>query len=129
MITLENIRKYCLKKNGKISEEFPFDEEILVYKVFGKMFLLTNVNEVPLSINLKCDPERAVELRERYPSVQPGYHMHKKYWNTVDVDGSMPDATVYDLIDHSYDQVVRGLPFKQQQIIAGKKSAVKKKIL
>lgn len=106
----EDVRRYCLRKRGKITEEFPFDEEVLVYKVHGKIFLLTNVDELPLSMNLKCDPERAVELRERYAAVRPGYHMHKKYWNTVTADGTVPDDVLYGLIDHSYDEVVKGLP-------------------
>ncbi len=118
MIDLESIREYCLKQPGKITEEFPFDEEVLVFKVYNKIFLLTNVNAVPLTVNLKCDPERAVELRERYDDVKPGYHMHKKYWNTVDLSGSLPDRLVYEMIDHSYEEVVKKLP----------KSAVKKNV-
>ena len=120
MIHLESIRNYCLQKQGKITEEFPFDEETLVFKIFGKMFLLTNVNELPLSMNLKCDPERAVELRERYPAIQPGYHMNKKWWNTVDADGSIPEKLVYELIDHSYDEVVKKLPKKIREKIKAK---------
>lgn len=112
MIDLESIRDYCLQKQGKITEEFPFDEETLVFKVFGKMFLLTDVNELPLSMNLKCDPERAIELRERYPAITPGYHMSKTLWNTVDVDGSIPEKLLFELIDHSYDEVVKKLPKK-----------------
>lgn len=111
-MNLDDVRTYCLKKKGKITEEFPFDEETLVFKVFGKMFLLTNVNEIPLSMNLKCDPERAIELRERYPAILPGYHMSKTLWNTVDADGSIPESLVYEMIDHSYDEVVKKLPLK-----------------
>jgi len=84
------------------------------------MFLLTNLNELPLSMNLKCDPERAVELRERYPAIQPGYHMNKKWWNTVDADGSIPEKLVYELIDHSYDEVVKKLPKKIREKIKAK---------
>lgn len=120
MIHLESVRNYCLQKQGKITEEFPFDEETLVFKIFGKMFLLTNLNELPLSMNLKCDPERAVELRERYPAIQPGYHMNKKWWNTVDADGSIPEKLVYELIDHSYDEVVKKLPKKIREKIKAK---------
>lgn len=116
---LESIRCYCLKKKGKISEEFPFDEETLVFKVFGKMFLLVNVNKIPLSINLKCNPERAVQLRERYDAIEPGYHMNKKYWNTVTVNGTIPESLAYELIDHSYDEVVKKLPAKLKVKIAG----------
>ncbi len=119
---LDSLRRYCLKKKGKITEEFPFDEETLVFKVFGKMFLLTNVSGIPLSMNLKCDPERAIELREKYDSVTPGYHMNKKLWNTVDVDGSIPDKLVYELVDHSFDEVVKKLPKKFKEKIPGKHS-------
>lgn len=123
MIDLESIRDHCLKKEGKITEEFPFDEEVLVFKVFNKIFLLTNVNAVPLTVNLKCDPERAIELRERYEDVRPGFHMHKKYWNTVDLSGSLPDRLVYEMIDHSYDEVVKKLPKS-----AGKKQVKAKQV-
>lgn len=118
MINLETIRIFCLKKKGRITEEFPFDEETIVFKVFGKMFLLANVNEIPLSMNLKCDPERSLELRERYPAIKPGYHMNKKWWNTVDVDGSIPESLIYELINHSYDEVVKKLPVKLRTKIA-----------
>lgn len=110
MITLESIRNYCLTKKGIITEEFPFDGETLVFKVFGRMFLLINVNNIPLTVNLKCNPERAIELRERYDAIQPGYHMNKKLWNTVGVDGSLPETLVYELIDHSYNEVIKKLP-------------------
>ncbi|MFA6469804.1 MAG: MmcQ/YjbR family DNA-binding protein [Bacteroidota bacterium] len=115
------MRDYCLSKEGNITEEFPFDEETLVFKVFGKMFLLTNVSEIPLSLNLKCDPERAIELRERYPAVSPGYHMNKKFWNTVTADGSLPEKALYELIDHSFDEVMKKLPNKIRERAGGKK--------
>ena len=83
-----------------------------MYKVEGKMFLLAMVNEQPLSINLKCDPVYALELRERYDAVTAGYHMSKKHWNTVVLDGSIPVGEVLKMIDHSYEQVVKGLPLK-----------------
>lgn len=118
---LDAVRNHCLSKPGNITEEFPFDEETLVFKLFGKMFLLTNVNEIPLSMNLKCNPERAIELRERYPAVKPGYHMNKKMWNTVDADGSLSSRLVFELIDHSYDEVMKGLPKKIQEKIVGEK--------
>ena len=122
MISLDSVRKYCLHKAGKITEEFPFDEETLVFKVNGKSFLLTNINEVPVSMNLKCEPERAILLREKYEAIRPGYHMNKKYWNTVDVDGSIPEKLIYELIDHSYDEVVK----KFSQKMRAKLSASKK---
>ena len=107
-MNLETIRTYCLKKKGKITEGFPFGEDVLVFKVNGKMFLLARVEQHPSSINLKCDPELAGELRERYEAVQPGYHMNKKYWNTVQIDGTIAQREIFEMIDHSYDQVVKG---------------------
>lgn len=112
MMDLASVRDHCLAKPGAVTEDFPFDEEVLVFKLFGKIFLLTNVNGVPFTMNLKCDPERAIELRERYPAIEPGYHMNKKRWNTVTVDGSLSDAKVRELIDHSYDEVAKRLPKK-----------------
>jgi predicted DNA-binding protein (MmcQ/YjbR family) len=103
------IREYCLKKKGKITEGFPFGEGVLVFKVEGKMFLLMNLDEHPLTMNLKCDPELAVDLRERYEAVRPGYHMNKVHWNTVVLDGSIPPQELRTMIDHSYEQIVRGL--------------------
>ena len=107
-MNIEVIRSYCLKKRG-VTEEFPFNEETLVYKVMGKMFVLIPLEKIPLQINLKCDPEIIEELRERYSSVQPGYHMNKKYWNTIFVDGSLRDELILEWIDNSYDLVVVGL--------------------
>lgn len=96
-----------------MTEEFPFDEETLVLKVMGKMFALSNINEFN-SINLKCDPENALELREKFQAVQPGYHMNKKHWNTVLIDGSIPDTLLRQWIDESYQLVVVGLPKTQK---------------
>ena len=107
-MNIEQIREYCLKKKG-ITEEFPFDEETLVFKVMGKIFLLASLETIPLQINLKCDPEFAVELRERYESVLPGYHMNKKHWNTVIVDRNIPSKEIIEWIDHSYELVVNSL--------------------
>ena len=109
-MNIEDLREYCLSKKGT-TDAFPFDEDILVFKVMGKMFCLTSLSE-PDSINLKCDPEKAIELREQYPSVQPGYHMSKKMWNTVVIDGSVSKKLLKEWIDHSYDQVVAGLTKK-----------------
>ena len=108
MMNIEQIREYCLRKKG-VTEEFPFDEETLVFKVMGKIFFLASLEKIPLQINLKCNPEQAIELREEYESVQPGYHMNKKHWNTVVIDGSIPLKKLYEWIDHSYDMVVSGL--------------------
>src|SRR5690606_21110433 len=88
---------------------FPFGDEVLVFKVMGKMFALTSIERLPLSVSLKCDPERAVLLRERYPAVQPGYHLNKAHWNTVELDGTVPDGTIRSWIDESYELVVRSL--------------------
>lgn len=109
-MNVEQFRSYCLAKRG-VTEEFPFGEETLVYKVMGKMFALADVTLFE-SINLKCDPEQAVELREEHPAVQPGYHMNKKHWNTVLMDGSLPDKLVKNWIDNSYNLVVASLPAK-----------------
>ncbi len=104
------IREYCLSKKG-VTEELPFNETTLAFKVMGKIFVLTSL-EGALALNLKCDPAKAVELRENYPAVQPGYHMNKKHWNTVYVDGSMREELITGQIDHSYDLVVAGLTKK-----------------
>jgi predicted DNA-binding protein (MmcQ/YjbR family) len=97
---IESLREYCISKKGA-TESFPFGEETLVFKVSGKIFALVNLYG-DLSINLKCDPELAIELRERYASVTPGYHMNKKHWNTVYLDGTVPDKEICSWIDHSY---------------------------
>jgi predicted DNA-binding protein (MmcQ/YjbR family) len=104
-MNIDLIRAHSLKKKG-VTEEFPFDETTLVFKVMGKMFLLASLDSIPLSINLKCDPERAVELRERYEAVLPGYHMNKTHWNTVIIDGSIPDKFIIEWIDDSY-QIIK----------------------
>jgi predicted DNA-binding protein (MmcQ/YjbR family) len=107
-MNIEAFRRYCLKKPG-VTEEFPFDETVLVFKVGGKIFALTDVDTFE-SINLKCDPERALELRERYDFVQPGYHMNKKHWNTILITGAVPDSFLQGEIDASYALVAAKLP-------------------
>jgi predicted DNA-binding protein (MmcQ/YjbR family) len=109
-LNVEQFRSYCLAKRA-VTEEFPFGEDTLVFKVMGKMFALADVT-VFESINLKCDPEQAVQLREQYPGVLPGYHMNKKHWNTVLMDGSLPDKLTKNWIDDSYNLVVASLPAK-----------------
>jgi len=104
-VNLESFRNHCLKKKG-VTEEFPFGVDTLVFKVAGKMFALTNIESFE-SINLKCLPEDAVQLREQYSAVQPGYHMNKKHWNTVIMDGSVPDKLVKEWIDQSYFLVAK----------------------
>ena len=107
-MNIEQIRDYCIMKKGVI-EDFPFDEETLVFKVAGKIFLLASLESIPLQINLKCDPEKAIELREEYESVQPGYHMNKTHWNTIIFDGTVPAKKIFEWIDDSYNLVVSGL--------------------
>src|ERR1700761_8116840 len=110
---IEVIREYCLAKPA-VEETFPFGETTLVFKVKGKMFLLTGLDAPELSFNVKCDPEQAIEWREQYPAVQPGYHMNKKLWNTVTVDGSIPNKILLRMIDDSFRLVVQSLPKKEQ---------------
>lgn len=112
-MNIEKIREYCLNKPA-VTESFPFDEVTLVFKVAGKMFVLVNLDG-NLSINLKCDPEKALELREHYPTVLPGYHMNKRLWNTVLLDGTLDNALVKSWIDDSYDLVVAKLPKKDRE--------------
>ncbi len=113
-MNIEEIRDHCIVKPG-VTEEFPFDEDTLVFKVAGKMFLLTDLQE-PWWINIKSDPELAVLRREKYPEdVTPGYHMNKKHWNTVNINGAVPDDELRRWIDESYDLVVKGLPKKLRE--------------
>ncbi|GAA5028689.1 hypothetical protein GCM10011506_14130 [Marivirga lumbricoides] len=109
-MNIEEFRNYCLQKYGA-TEEFPFDENTLVFKVMGKMFALVDV-DLFQSINLKCDPEKAIALRESYEAVKPGYHMNKTHWNTIEMDGSLPDKEIKQWINHSYELVVSKLPKK-----------------
>ena len=111
-MNIESYRSYCLSKRG-VTEEFPFDQSTLVYKVMGKMFALTNVDTFE-SINLKCDPEVATQLREAHEGVSPGYHMNKRHWNSVNTDGSIPDKVIYRWIDDSYELVVNKLSKKER---------------
>ena len=98
---IEQLRDYCLQKNGA-EEGFPFGEDILVFKINKKIFLLASLDERPLQFNVKCAPQKAIELREEYPAVLPGFHMNKKHWNTVIVDGSLPTKLLREMIDNSY---------------------------
>jgi predicted DNA-binding protein (MmcQ/YjbR family) len=110
----EQIRAYCLDKKC-VTEGFPFDQNTLVFKVLDKMFLLLNL--CGSTFNVKCNPEYAVALRENYDAITPGYHMNKKYWNTVEYSAGLPNGLVENLIDHSYELVVAGLPKKQQALL------------
>ncbi len=107
-MNIEEFYEYCLSKKG-VEETFPFDEVTLVFKVMGKVFAITGLDNEAFTVNLKCDPDYAIELRESYPEVQSGWHMNKKHWNTVEFDGSLPNKFLRELIDHSYDLVVKKL--------------------
>jgi predicted DNA-binding protein (MmcQ/YjbR family) len=106
---LAEFREYCLSKPSA-TEETPFGSDVLVFKVGGKIFALAALDEVPPTVNLKCDPELALDLRDRYEQVRPGYHMNKRHWNTVEIDGGIPDLELRKMIDHSYDLVAKSLP-------------------
>ncbi len=110
---IEELREYCLAKTA-VTEDFPFGPDTLVFRVGEKLFVLTNLEAHPPRFNAKCDPDRAVELRAEYPAVVPGYHMNKKHWNTITLDGSMPSALVRELVDHSYDLVAGSLTRKRR---------------
>jgi predicted DNA-binding protein (MmcQ/YjbR family) len=114
-MNIEFFRKYCLAKKG-VTEEFPFGEDTLVYKVMGKMFALTDLESFE-SINLKVDPEEGQELREKYESVQPGYHMNKKHWITVKIDGLIPDKVLLKWLDNSYQLVASSLTKSQKSAL------------
>jgi predicted DNA-binding protein (MmcQ/YjbR family) len=103
-MNIEMLREYCLSKPGA-EETLPFGPDTLVFKVNGKMFLLTGLDADPLQFNVKCDPDKAAELREEYSCVLPGYHMNKKHWNTIVVDGSVSTKQLKGWIDDSYDLV------------------------
>jgi predicted DNA-binding protein (MmcQ/YjbR family) len=115
-MNIEEFYAYCLQKKG-VSEHFPFDEQTLVFKVGTKIFALTDVTSFR-SINLKCNPEKAIELREEYAAVQPGYHMNKKHWNTILLFSDLDDQLLKELIDHSYSLVLNSLPKKTRDEIA-----------
>lgn len=116
-MNLEEFRDFCLAKKG-VTESFPFGENTLVFKVMGKMFALVGMEQHPVSANLKCDPEKAIELREVYPdTIYPGYHMNKKHWNTVEMEKNIPRELLLELIDHSYDLVVKGLTKKEKEML------------
>ena len=109
-MNIEELREYCLAKKG-VTESFPFDESTLVFKVAGKMFCLTDLVD-DFAVALKNDPEKNMELREQYPAIRPGYHMNKQHWNTVQLDGTISDKMLQQLIDESYRIIVNKLPKK-----------------
>jgi len=115
-MNIENYFEYCLSKNG-VTEHFPFDQDTLVFKVGGKMFALASLSEWEKgnpSVNLKCDPERAEELRAQYDDIIPGYHMSKVHWNTIQINRNVPDSMIKELINHSYELVFKSLSKKIQ---------------
>jgi len=119
-LNIEEIRDYCLAKPG-VTEGLPFGEDTLVFKVGEKLFLLTSISDSTF-FNVKCDPELAIELRERHPEVRPGFHMNKKHWNSIYTDGNLTRKQFCDMIDHSYDLVIKGLPKNIRAQIEGNKS-------
>ena len=114
---LAQFREYCLSKSYA-TECTPFGPDVLVFKVGGKMFALATLDEVPSRANLKCDPDLALELRDRYEQVTPGYHMNKKHWNTVEIESGIPDGELRKMIDHSYDLVAKNLPKSTAKVAA-----------
>jgi len=107
-VTLDVLREYCLVKPGA-NESTPFGPDTLVFKVGGKIFAIASLDEVPPRVSLKCDPDRALELRDRYEEVRPGYHLNKKHWNTIELTGGIPPAEVRRMIDHSFELVAAKL--------------------
>ena len=110
-MNIEEFQSYCLSKKG-VTEEFPFDQYTLVYKVMGKIFTICGLDSPEFHVALKADPDYAIELREQYQEVQPGFHLNKTHWNTVNFEGSLKDDFLKQLIDHSYTQVIKGMTKK-----------------
>jgi len=115
-MNVEDIREYCLSKKA-VTENFPFNETTLVFKVCNKIFALIDINNPEIKINLKCNPEYAVELREQYTEIVPGYHMNKRHWNTITCNGKISQQFLFKLIDHSYNLIVEKLPKKDKIIL------------
>jgi predicted DNA-binding protein (MmcQ/YjbR family) len=118
-MNLEKLYEYCLSKKG-VTEHFPFDEDTLVFKVGEKLFALTSLSQFEKGeprVNLKCNPERALELRAEFEDIQPGYHMSKVHWNTININRGVADKMILELIDHSYDLVFKSLTKKMQSEI------------
>jgi len=113
---LAQFREYSLSK-ARATESTPFGPDVLVFKVSGRIFALAALDQVPATANLKCDPDLALDLRDRYEQVRPGYHMNKKHWNTVEIDSAIPDAELRKMIDHSYELVVKRLPDAKRQLL------------
>lgn len=114
---VDEFTAYCLSKKG-VTDSFPFDKTTLVFKVMNKMFALTGLDREGFTVNLKCDPERSVELRAEHPEIQPGYHMNKKHWNTIDFEGGLDEKLLIELIDHSYELVASSLKKADKEILS-----------
>ena len=110
----ESLREYCIAKKA-VTEDFPFGENTLVFRVKEKIFLLVSLDADPLQFNAKADPEKAIQLREEYEAIKPGFHMNKKHWNTVVIDGSLSKKLIKEMIDDSYDLIVQSLPKKLKE--------------
>ncbi len=108
------LRRYCLAQGGAV-EDFPFGPETSVFKVAGKMFALSALDRTPLAVSAKCEPDLAVQLRESYDAIHPGYHLNKEHWNTITLDGSVSDELVRELVADSYDLVVSALPKRARE--------------
>lgn len=116
MLNLDEFRNYCLAKKG-VTEHLPFGPDTLVFKVMNKMFALTGLDSEDFKINLKYDSKQMEELRAKYPAITPGYHMNKKNWNTILIDGSISKKEILKLIDHSYNKVIEGLSKRDQKLL------------
>jgi predicted DNA-binding protein (MmcQ/YjbR family) len=117
-VDASELRRWCLQHPGAI-EDFPFGPEHSVFKVAGKMFALSALDRAPLEVSVKCEPDLAVELRNSYAGIRPGYHLNKRHWNTITLDGSVPDHLVRDLVEDSYDLIVSALPARVRQQLGG----------
>jgi predicted DNA-binding protein (MmcQ/YjbR family) len=117
-MNFENIYSHCISKPF-VQEDFPFDNKTLVFKIGGKIFLLIN-SENPTSINVKCNPEKGIELRERFEGIQPGYHMNKKHWITISLTKGISQKVILECINNSYELVLKSLPKKQQTVLSQK---------
>jgi predicted DNA-binding protein (MmcQ/YjbR family) len=111
------LRAWCLHQAGSV-EDFPFGPETSVFKVAGKMFALSALDRTPLQVSVKCEPDLAMALRDTYPAIRPGYHLNKRHWNTITLDGSLPDELLRDLVEDSYDLVVSALPKRLRDRVA-----------
>ncbi len=115
-MNIDEFREYCFTKKG-VTEDFPFDDVTLCIRVMGKIFAITGLDSEQFKVNLKCAPDRAVELRERHPEVQPGWHMNKSHWNTVDFEGGLDEQLLRELIDHSYERVAMTLKKTEKEAL------------